>query len=327
MKFVFKAEGTKVQQLADFILEYIALNNLKAGDALPSINKISKELGVSRDTVFKSFLDLKTRGEIDSIHGKNYFVASRTHNILLLLDEYSPFKEVLYNTIASKLPPTYKIDLLFHQYNKYLFDKLINESNGKYNKYLVMNYDNDKFSDSLLKIDKKKLLLLDFGNFEKDGYSYVCQDFEQGLYDNLLSIKNELSKYNKLIFVLNRRHKHPPSSKLAFSQFCLDHNFEFEVVDEISEKTDILKNHFYLAIKNEDIVEIIKQGQSKMFQMGEDYGLLAYNENPFYEIVGEGISSIGIDWRKMGEIAAEFVIKDKDVQTYLPTKITKRYSF
>ncbi|MDD4606703.1 MAG: GntR family transcriptional regulator, partial [Dysgonamonadaceae bacterium] len=271
--------------------------------------------------------DLKTRGEIDSIHGKNYFVASRTHNILLLLDEYSPFKEVLYNTIASKLPPTYKIDLLFHQYNKYLFDKLINESNGKYNKYLVMNYDNDKFSDSLLKIDKKKLLLLDFGNFEKDGYSYVCQDFEQGLYDNLLSIKNELSKYNKLIFVLNRRHKHPPSSKLAFSQFCLDHNFEFEVVDEISEKTDILKNHFYLAIKNEDIVEIIKQGQSKMFQMGEDYGLLAYNENPFYEIVGEGISSIGIDWRKMGEIAAEFVIKDKDVQTYLPTKITKRYSF
>lgn len=327
MKFVFNAEGTKVQQLADFILEYIALNNLKAGDTLPSINQLSKKFSVSRDTVFKSFLDLKSRGDIDSIHGKNYFVASRSHNVLLLLDEYSSFKEVLYNTIASKLPTTYKIDLLFHQYNQHLFDKLINESIGKYSKYLVMNYDNDKFSDSLLKIDKKKLLLLDFGNFDKDGYSYVCQDFEQGLYDNLLAIKNELSKYSKLIFVLNRKHKHPPSSKLAFSQFCLDHNFEFGVVDEISEKSDILKDHFYLVIKNEDIVEIIKQGQAKMFHMGKDYGLLAYNENPFYEVVGEGISSIGIDWRKMGEFAAEFVINDKKVQTYLPTKITKRNSF
>ena len=55
--------------------------------------------------------------------------------------------------------------------------------------------------------------------------------------------------------------------------------------------------------------------------------MLAYNENPFYEVVEEGISSIGIDWRRMGEIAAEFVINDKKVQTYLPTTITKRNSF
>ena len=327
MTFVFGGEGTKVQQFADFILDYIALNNLKAGDVLPSINALSKEFSVSRDTVFKTFSELKSRGDIDSIHGKNYFVASRSHNILLLLDEYSPFKEVLYNTIASKLPTTYKIDLLFHQYNKYLFDKLINESNGKYDKYLVMNYDNDKFSDTLLKIDKRKLLLLDFGNFEKDGYSYVCQDFEQGLYDNLLSIKNELSEYNKLVFVLNRRHKHPPSSKLAFSQFCLDHNFEFEVIDEMSENANVQKDHFYLVIKNEDIVNLIKQGQLQMLRMGKDYGLLAYNENPFYEVVEKGISSIGVDWRKMGEFASEFVINDKKVQTYIPTTITKRNSF
>ena len=59
MKLNFKGEGTKVQQLTDFIQESIALNNLKAGDALPSINELSKEFAVSRDTVFKSFSDLK----------------------------------------------------------------------------------------------------------------------------------------------------------------------------------------------------------------------------------------------------------------------------
>ena len=327
MKLNFKGEGTKVQQLTDFIQESIAMSNLKAGDALPSINHLSKEFAVSRDTVFKSFSDLKTRGIIDSVQGKNYFVASRTKNIFLLLDEYSPFKEVLYNTLIQTLPISYTIDLWFHQYNEHLFNKIISESLGKYNKYLVMNYDNESFSDILHKIDEKKLLLLDFGNFEKSGYSYVCQDFERGLYETLSSIKDELFKYEKLVFVLNRRHKHPQISKLAFINFCLDNNYEFRVLDEISDKTDIQNRHFYLVVKNEDVVEIIRQARHKKMNLGTDFGLLAYNENPFYEIIENGISSIGIDWEKMGEMAAQYILGDELVQTYLPTNITLRPSF
>ena len=323
----FKGDGTKVQQLTDFIQEQIALRNLKAGDALPSINHLSKEFSVSRDTVFKSFSDLKTRGIIDSVHGKNYFVASRTKNIFLLLDEYSPFKEVLYNTLVAKLPMSYTIDLWFHQYNEHLFNKIVSESLGKYNKYLVMNYDNDRFSDILHKIDKNKLLLLDFGNFDKSEYSYVCQDFERGLYDTLSSIKDELSSYKKLVFVLNRRHKHPQISKVAFTNFCLDNNFEFGILDEMSDKSEIQKNHFYLVIKNEDVVEIIKQARQKKMSLGEDFGLLAYNENPFYEVIENGISSIGVNWKKMGEIAAHYVLTDEPVHTYLTTNITSRPSF
>ena len=249
MKLELKGKGTKVQQLSDYIQDLIARNNLKAGDKLPSINQLSKKFGISRDTVFKSFLDLKTRGVIDSMHGKSYIVASHIKNILLVLDEYSTFKEVLYNTLISKLPISYNIDLWFHQYNEHLFNKIVSESIGKYNKYLVMNYDNENFSDILLKIDKKKLLLLDFGDFDKTGYSYVCQDFENSLYDQLSSIKNDLSKYKKLNYVLSREHKHPQSSKMAFSQFCLDHNFEFEILEEITDKSVIIENYFYLVVK------------------------------------------------------------------------------
>lgn len=327
MKLKFEGKGTKVQQLADFIQESIALNNLKVGDVLPSINHLSKEFDVSRDTVFKSFSDLKTRGIIDSVQGKNYFVASRTKNIFLLLDEYSPFKEVLYNTLIAKLPASYRVDLWFHQYNEHLFNKIISESLGGYNKYLVMNYDNDNFSEILYKIDEEKLMLLDFGNFDKNKYSYACQDFEQGLYDALLSIKEELSKYKKLAFVLNRKHKHPQISKQAFTSFCLENNFEFEMLDKISDKTEIESKHFYLVVKSEDVVEVVKQARQKEMSIGVDLGLLAYNENPFYEIIENGISSIGVDWGKMGEVAAEYILKNERVQTYLPTSITLRPSF
>ena len=327
MEMELKGKGTKVQQLSDYIQESIALKNLKAGDELPSINQLSKRFSVSRDTVFKSFLDLKARGIIDSIHGKSYIVASHTKNILLVLDEYSAFKEVLYNTLISKLPTSYNVDLWFHQYNEHLFNKIISESLGKYNKYLVMNYDNEKFSDILFRIDKKDLLLLDFGNFNKNGYSYICQDFEKSLYESLSTIKDKLAKYKKLNYVLSREHKHPQSSKAAFSQFCLDNNFEFDILDKVTDKTVVLKDHFYLVVKQEDVVNIIKQGKVYKLKLKQDFGLLAYNENLFYEIVGDGISSIGIDWSKMGSLSSQYICTDEPVQTYLPTVITLRESF
>jgi len=325
--FTFNGKSTKVQQLAEYIQDAIAANELKVGEKIPSINHLSRQFSVSRDTVFKALSDLRVRGVVDAIHGKNYYVASHTRNILLLLDEYSPFKEVLHTTLVTGLPKSYKIDLWFHQYNEHLFQNIVNESIGRYNKYLVMNYDNEKFSDALAKIDKKKMLLLDFGKFDKDGYSYVCQDFDKGLYDALSSVKSELNKYKKLVFVLNKYHKHPQSSKTAFSNFCLDNHFEFGILDEILEKAVIQEDFFYLVIKQEDVVKIIKQGRTEGLNPGKNYGLLAYNENPFFEVIENGISSIGIDWHEMGKIAAEFVLNNHAIQTYLPTVIKKRDSF
>ncbi|MDD4632871.1 MAG: GntR family transcriptional regulator [Proteiniphilum sp.] len=327
MDFKFNGQSTKVQQLAEYIQEALASNELKVGEKIPSINHLSRQFSVSRDTVFKALSDLRERGVIDAIHGKNYFVASHTKNILLFLDEYSPFKEVLHTILVSSLPKSYKIDLWFHQYNEHLFNNIIHESIGRYNKYLVMNYDNEKFSDALSKIDKKKLLLLDFGKFDKGGYSYVCQDFDKGLYDALHSVKKELSKYKKLIFVLNKRHKHPKSSMTAFGDFCLDNHFEFGILDEILDRTFIQQDYFYLVIKQEDVVQVIKQARKDRLKTGRDYGLLAYNENPFFEVIENGISSIGIDWHEMGKIAAGFILNNQPVQTYLPTIIKKRNSF
>src|SRR5690554_6690468 len=115
MGLEFTNKTTKVQQLTDFIQKSIASHELQTGDKLPSINELSKRFHLSRDTVFKAFSELKNRGIIDSIHGKNYYVASHSKSILLLLDEYTPFKEVLYNKLKEELPSYYYIDLWFHQ--------------------------------------------------------------------------------------------------------------------------------------------------------------------------------------------------------------------
>lgn len=327
MTLKFNQSSTKTQQLADYLQKAISENDIKVGEKLPSINDLSKKHHVSRDTVFKSLLILKEKGLIDSMQGKSYFVASHTTEVFLMLDEYSQFKESLYRSLRNKLPLSYKIDLWFHNYNENLFNTIINEEKGKHSKYIVMNYHNEKFSNILSEIDKKKLLLLDFGKFGKRGYSYICQDFDESFYNVLSSVKDRLSNYEKLIFVFNKSHKHPKSSIDYFIKFCEDNLFPYEIMDGFSEEDSISQKHLYIVIKQSDVVNLVKRSRFGGMKMGKDFGLIAYNDNPFYEIIGDGISTISIDFNVMGSLAADFVLTGNKIQTFIPTKINIRNSF
>ena len=224
MKVTFGQQTTKVKQLADLLSQEISMGKYRSDCTLPSINKLSRDYQVSRDTVFKAFIDLKDRGIIDSTPGKGYYVTNKLTNILLLLDEYSPFKYSLYNSFIKKLSINYKVDLLFHQYNERLFNTILRESIGRYNKYIVMNFDNEKLSPHLYKIDSSKLLLLDFGKFDKKDYSYVCQDFDDSFYHALAALKEHLRKYQRLVLLFPEDIKHPRSSCQYFNCFCQDYH-------------------------------------------------------------------------------------------------------
>lgn len=322
---LFGQQSSKVTQLADLISQAISMREFLEGDSLPSINELSRRYGVSRDTVFKAFSDLRERGIIDSTPRKGYFVTGQVTNVLLLLDQYTPFKETLYNSFAKHLPVNYKVDLLFHQYNERLFSTIVRESVGKYNKYVVMNFDNERFSASLNKISPARLLLLDFGKFEKERYSYVCQDFDESFYGALQRLDDRFSSYRKFVFLFPSSLKHPQSSKDYFFRFCQDYNL-FGSVEEDVENLKVEKDTAYLAIKQQDVVKVVKQGRLAGLKCGRDFGLLAYNDIPSYEVIDEGITALTIDWQQMGNEVARFVLDNAVVQKYLPTEVRLRNS-
>lgn len=322
---LFGQQSSKVTQLADLISQAISMREFLEGDSLPSINELSRRYGVSRDTVFKAFSDLRERGIIDSTPRKGYFVTGQVTNVLLLLDQYTPFKETLYNSFAKHLPVNYKVDLLFHQYNERLFSTIVRESVGKYNKYVVMNFDNERFSASLNKISPARLLLLDFGKFEKERYSYVCQDFDESFYGALQRLDDRFSSYRKFVFLFPSSLKHPQSSKDYFFRFCQDYNL-FGSVEEDVENLKVEKDTAYLAIKQQDVVKVVKQGRLAGLKCGKDFGLLAYNDIPSYEVIDEGITALTIDWEQMGNEVARFVLDNAVVQKYLPTEVRLRNS-
>ena len=324
-KATFGQHSSKVTQLADTLSQAISMKEFREGDSLPSINQLSAQYGVSRDTVFKAFLDLRERGLIDSTPGKGYYVTSQVTNILLLLDEYTPFKEALYNSFIKHLPINYKVDLLFHQYNERLFNTIIRESIGKYKKYIVMNFDNEKFSTALNKINPSRLLLLDFGKFEKDKYSYICQDFDDSFYLALFTLKERMQKYLQIVFLFSKGLKHPQSSKEYFTRFCEKEDFLHEIQEDIENLT-VRKGTVYIAIKQQDVVKVVKQGRLAGLKCGKDFGLLAYNDIPSYEVIDEGITSLSIDWEMVGNEAANFVLNNVPIQKYMPTEVRLRKS-
>lgn len=322
----FSHSKSKVNTLIDAISNEIATGVLKLGDNLPSINETSAKHKISRDTVFKAYKELKRRGLIDSNPMKGYYVKGEVNHVLLLLDTYSPFKQNLYNRFVQHLPISWKVDLIFHQYNKKLFETIIRESIGRYSMYVVMNFSNTQFSESLKSIPEGKLLLLDFGNFDKQQYSFLCQDFDQALYDCLTEHRNIISKYRKIVMIFPTENNHPKSSVNFVKDFCSDSNIAFEYIEDIYLLNNIEENVLYFIISHTDLVKVILESKNKNLKIGEDIGILVYNDEPLLEVIKEGIAAISIDFGLLGEKAAHFVGEKSIIQEYLPTKFIYRPS-
>jgi DNA-binding transcriptional regulator YhcF (GntR family) len=58
----FNSDIPKYQQLVNAINDALSNNTLTSGDALPSVNSICANHGLSRDTIFKAYTILKENG-------------------------------------------------------------------------------------------------------------------------------------------------------------------------------------------------------------------------------------------------------------------------
>ena len=132
----------KYKQIIASIEDAIIKGALKKGDKLPSLNSIKNQHSLSRDTVVAAFNELKTRGIVQSIVGKGYYVTSEdikvNQKIFLLFDELNSFKEDLYNSFLTGMGENVQVDIFFHHFNTDVFNKLINDNAGDYSYYIIM---------------------------------------------------------------------------------------------------------------------------------------------------------------------------------------------
>lgn len=315
----------KYQQIVNAINESIAKNILHTGDALPSVNSICKTNKLSRDTVFKAYSILKDQGVIESVPNKGYYVANETRKVLLVLDTFKAYKEVLYHSFINNLPENFITDVQFHHYNIDNFKTIINNSIGKYFKYVVMNFNDKEVPATLSKISKEKLLLIDWNILSKRENNYVCQDFGQSFYTALEGAIDLFGKYKELVFVYPNFTNHPIETVTYFKKFCKYYKFNFNIITNAKE-FNIAKNVAYISVSDRILGSFLEQCRDKNLEPGKDVGFLSYNETPMKKFIYKGISVISTDFKEMGTKAAEFITEDKSMQHYISTSLTIRES-
>lgn len=301
----------KYKQIILSIERAIEDGKLLKGDRLPSVNKVCLEFSLSRDTVLQSYDELKKRGIIYAIPGKGYYVKSVEttikQRIFLLFDELNIFKEDIYNSFLKNIGKNVQVDIFFHHFNVKVFQKLINDSNGNYTKYIIMPTDLNDIVDSIKTLPVNEVIILDQTNSELKLYPAIYQNHKKDIFEGLLKGKTRINKYKKLILIFPG-FREPLGMKLGFEDFCTEYNFEHAVITEFAGR-EITAGDLYIIPNDRDLVNVIENARKQNLKLGTDFGIISYNETPLKKIVASGITTISTHFEAMGKILAEMVLK------------------
>lgn len=327
----------KFQQIVHAIITAVDRGLFHQGDQIPSMNDLQNILTVSRETVFKAYKELRHRGVISSHPGKGYYVSmaksSIERNIFLLFDDFTLYKEVIYRSFLHQMGDKTMVDMYFHHYNKHIFQSLIREATHKYTDFVLVPLDDQENMAYVNKIlENQNVYILDLGIklFGKN-YPSVCQDFENDVFNSLYFEKNNLLKYNKIIFAWGRtdniyRNQIRQQVMKGLKQLSQKTNLPLRVVPYIQKKT-VEQSACYILPSDFDLVAIVEEAQKRNLEIGSDIGVISFNETPLKRIIANGITTLSTDFELMGKNIANLITSRKKMRIANPAKLIKRNSF
>lgn len=330
-----KSSLPKYRQIIDRIIIAIDRKELSRGDALPSVNRMSKKYSVARETVVKAYNELKSLGIIDAVPGKGYYVITEyvqhQSKIFLLFDSFTDYKQEVYYALKNSLGDEVILDIYFHHFNIEMFEMLLLDSIGRYSMYLVMPFTHKDMPDVFAKLNPEKLVTADESHlliFDRERqyanpYSYIGQDFDTSVYNCLQDGLSLLKKYRRIVMVVPERIQHPEETFHCFKRFCEEHNIDYAMIYRWLQET-ITPGTAYFVVDDQDMIYIIEQCNAHNYMLAQDVGLLTYNETPVKRVLCGGVTVISTDFVRLGTRVAEYIHSPKKTQEIIPTKLIIR---
>ena len=229
------------------------------------------------------------------------------------------------------------VDLSIYHCDIQLFINILNKQKDLYDYFVIMPHfksedlyhlsSNEQVIAAIDTIPREKLVILDNNFLEITGsLREVYQDFENDIFDALVSGRGRLKKYKKIILVYPMKAIYPYPKRIlrGFKKFCVHYGFDFEVLDEIYPGMELIPMDAYITIEENDLVSLVKQIRETGFVMGKSIGVISYNDTPLKELLG--ITVISTDFKKMGEKAASMLLENTFEKTKNPFNILYRSS-
>lgn len=325
------SKASKINQISDTIIQVIKKQRLPAGTRLPSINEWKTMTGYARDTVIQSFDKLKREGIIESKHGMGYFTKTATitrkRNVFVLFDVIgTAYKEELHRGIIEGMANKVQPDFYFHHFNVKQFLALLNNAKGNFDYYVVMPFPDEKIKKALSEMDQQKLLLLDINSdFTNKDCSYLCQNFDSNMIKALLPALEQISSYKKFNLIFPENKNQPVEIKSAFTRFCTQHKIPYSIQSKLNSAA-INKGELWFVMEDHDLVNLVKILFSKQWKIGSECGIISYNDFHYKEVVAGGITTLSIDFFKLGKKAGELMAGKDHVENIEETHLILRNS-
>lgn len=311
----------KYQQIINAILNGIRAKELVVGSKIPSLNYMIKSYGLSQDTVLNAYNKLKAKGIISSQVGKGYYISKtnidQKHKIFVLFNDLTLYKEDLYRSMVKALGAIGDLDLFFHHDNSSVYKSLINQAKNNYTSYIIMpilEKGLDQFIIETLPV--KSVFILDLTSPDlKSKYPFVCQNFENDLYKAFKKNIKLIRKYKRLRLLNTDKHFQILEIETGIKKFAENYKIpcliEMYIPDISLQRGDLI-----ICINDRDLVKVILDAQKQHLKVGQDFGIVSYNETELKKVVGGGITTISTDFNKMGALIIDLVIHKKRDRIY-----------
>ena len=333
IKFDDYSVTPKYLQLANSILKGIEDGNIEKDYILPSINNLSYELEISRNTAEKAYKHLKRMDLIGSVPGKGYFILKTKiklqRKVFLIFNKLSVHKKIIYDSFSRTLGENTIIDFYIYNNDFLLFKKLLIERKTDYSYYVIIPHfleGGEKAYDIINTIPKEKLILMSQLVKGVDGfYGAIYEDFENDIYNALSQAVERLKKYSTIKIIFPEYTYHPRAILNGFSRFCQDYAFNYEIIRN-PQTINIREGTVYISLMEDDLVILVKKVLEKKMEIGKQVGIISYNETPIKQIILGGITTISADFNTMGERAAKMIIEKSKKHETVPFYLTLRDS-
>ena len=321
------------EQVMKLIKSDIEQGIFRQGDRIPSINETSEEYGIARDTVEKAYKKLREDGVLISVPGKGFYVANTDLNnifrVCLIFNKLSNYKKETYDSFIKVLESKATVDLFIYNFNIKVFEKIVTNNINNYDYFVIVphfHHGSQGLVDIVKKIPNEKVLIIDKKiNQLIDEYPTVYQDFESDIFTALEEGLQLIKKYSKLILAFRRERFFSLEILNGFTGFCKVYNINYSVIDRIEDE-QVNPGEAYVIISDEDLVHLIKKAKIKGYGLGNDIGVISYNENPMKEILENGITTISTNHHALGEMAAKMLLSKSKARIKIPFTFNRRNS-
>ena len=327
------------KQLVEQFEDAIRSGQLKPGEQVASMNDFAAQMGISKETVKKTYGILREKGLLIPQQGKGFYVAETyldsKPRVLVLFDKLSIYKEVLYNSLANELGELADITILTHNQNLELFTYYLDTYLDKFDYYVISPHFalDPKTQQAAVKlisrVPNRKLIMVDHWMQNYQGnYGAVYQDFENDVYEGLKQGLDKLKDTSCLKVITLPSSLYGSMVTKGVNRFVKEFNIPVSYSDSVV--GDIQPNETYLILSSQldsGLAAFARKIREQNLEVGKDVFVISYNEFDLNEVVLNGLTTISTDFKQMGRTAAQMIIQKKSWKEHCDFKMTRRSTF